>query len=90
MAKVRAEVRLCLGQATGPVYEALKVEESQPSPDRGRVGVELSGDCIVLKIEPRDVGSLRALLNSFLYLAHAAADAVEKTSGLSAGLDRHP
>ena len=82
MAKLRAVIEICPGGAVArPLYEALKVEESQPSPDRGRVTVTLEGDCVVLRIEPRDVGSLRALANSFLYLAHAAADAVEKSGG---------
>ncbi len=82
MARMRARIELCLGgRVAAPVYEALKAEEAQPSPDRGRVRVELEGECVVIEVEPRDAGSMRALANSFLYLAHAAADAVERSSG---------
>ena len=78
----RAMARLCVGPYARAVYEALKAEEAQPSPERGRVTVSIDGDCVELRVEPRDLNSLRALLNSFLYLAHAAYAALEASSRL--------
>ncbi len=77
---VRAVARLCIGTYARAVYEALKAEEAQPSPERGKVSVSIDGDCVEVRVEPRDLSSLRALLNSFLYLAHAAYAALEASS----------
>lgn len=67
-------VTICLKdeREAGALYTALKAEELQPSPDRGRVTVSRANGCVRLTIEPRDLSSMRALMNSFLYLTHAA------------------
>ncbi|MGC9210229.1 MAG: KEOPS complex subunit Pcc1 [Acidilobus sp.] len=68
-----AEVELCLGQLVSPLLAALKAEASQPAqPSKGSVAVNLEGGCLRLTLEAKDVGDLRALLNSYLYLIHAA------------------
>lgn len=79
----RLTIELCLDSRNEAeaLYTSLKAEEMQPSPDRGRVKVTLDGFCVRLEIEPRDLNSLRALMNSFLYLSHAAYSALKESSG---------
>jgi tRNA threonylcarbamoyladenosine modification (KEOPS) complex Pcc1 subunit len=54
------------------VFDALAAEMSQPAPEKGRVEVALEGDCLVIRVHSGTLSGLRALLNSFLYLAYAA------------------
>ncbi|MGC9072215.1 MAG: KEOPS complex subunit Pcc1 [Acidilobus sp.] len=71
--EAKAMVKLCLGPSTSPLLSALKAEVSQPAqPSKGSVSLSVEGDCLVLSIRAKDVGDLRALLNSYMYLAHAA------------------
>lgn len=67
-----AEIRLCLREYTRPVYEALLAETRQRAPQKGMVSVALDGDCIVITIRSGELSGLRAIMSSFLYLAHAA------------------
>lgn len=80
MAGIKLTVNLCLdsGGEAAALYTSLKAEEMQPSPDRGRVRVSMEGSCVRLEIEPRDLNSLRALMNSFLYLSHAAYSTIRE------------
>ncbi|GAB6147684.1 KEOPS complex subunit Pcc1 [Stetteria hydrogenophila] len=83
---MRLVVELCPGNPgeARAIYASLKAEEAQPSPKRGRVSVALDEGrgCVVIELEPRDLGSMRALMNSFLYLAHAAYNAVREAGGM--------
>ncbi len=74
---MRARYELCLGPRSRHIYRALLAEARQAAPQRGTVRVELRGDCIVIEVHARDISSLRAISNSFLLLARAAAAAVE-------------
>lgn len=78
---MRARVALCLGQAARSVYESLSVEAAQAGPAKGRVTVYLNDDCVELLVESTSYSGLRALLNSYLLLAHAAYSAVELAGG---------
>ncbi len=83
MARGKLTIELCLDSQSEAkaLYTSLKAEEMQPSPDRGQVKVSLDGGCVRLEIEPRDLNSLRALMNSFLYLSHAAYSVLKEASG---------
>jgi len=73
---LRARVELCLGSASRSVYESLAVEARQGGPSKGRVRVSLEGGCVVIEVDSDSYSGLRALLNSYLLLAHAAYSAV--------------
>jgi tRNA threonylcarbamoyladenosine modification (KEOPS) complex Pcc1 subunit len=67
-----AKVTLCLGPYSEAVYESLLAEVRQPAPRKADVSVELEGGCVKLYIRAGDVNQLRVVLNSYLYLVHAA------------------
>jgi len=66
-----AYVSLCLGKYSRPLYESLLAEVSQPSPRKASVNISLVDSCLSLTIKARDINSLRAVLNSYLYLIYA-------------------
>ncbi len=68
----RARARLCMGEYARHVYRALLAELRQPAPRKGSVSISMEDGCLVISIESGSLNGLRALLNSFLYLAHAA------------------
>ena len=74
-----AEVKLCLGPYSKPLYESLLAEASQPAPRKASVSVDIVGDCVRVRFEADDVNKLRVVLNSYLYLAHAAYSALKST-----------
>jgi len=76
---LRANIKLCLGEDTRAIEEALQAEVNQPAPERGRVKVARDGECLILRIEARDLSSLRALTSSYLYLIHAAYSALARS-----------
>jgi len=76
---VRADIVLCLGEHSRPVYEALLAEALQEGRGRGRVSLSL-GECLRLEVESGDISGLRALVNSYLYLAHAAHSSLLESS----------
>lgn len=67
-----AEVTLCLGPYSRAVYESLLAEVGQPAPRKAFVSVVLEGGCVRLSVRAGGVNQLRAVLNSYLYLVHAA------------------
>lgn len=77
----RAVYRLCLGPDSRVVAEALKAELAQPAPQKGRVRVRVEDVCLVVEVESSSLSGLRALSNSFLYLAHAAYSSLEAARG---------
>ena len=84
--KYKASVRVCLDpEASRAVLESLQAEVRQPAqPAKGRVSVSLEGGCMVLEIASDSPSGLRALVNSYLYLVHAAFSALEAVEGLQA------
>ncbi len=78
---MRARVELCLGEASRSVYESLLVEARQGGPSKGSVMVRLRGGCVEILVESDSYSGLRALLNSYLLLAHAAYSAVALVGG---------
>ena len=71
-----ARVELFLGEAAKGVYEGLMAEAAQAGPAKGKVTISLRGDCVLLSVESDSYSGLRALLNSYLLLAHAAYSAI--------------
>lgn len=61
------------------VYEALKPEiESPPNPERVSVEAYYDEGKLTIEIISRDIASLRAAMNSYIYLAYAAIKSLEK------------
>jgi tRNA threonylcarbamoyladenosine modification (KEOPS) complex Pcc1 subunit len=82
----RALVEVCLADvATAKaVEEALRAEVEQPAaPRKGRVSMARRGSCVMLRVEAASLSGLRAILNSYLYLVHAAYSALEASRGAS-------
>ncbi len=78
----RATVRVCAGDYASPLASALRAEASQPrQPSKGSVEVTIEGGCLVLSISANDLGDLRALLNSYMYLLHAAYSSLRVLRG---------
>ncbi len=67
-----AEVTLCIGFYSKAIYESLLAEVRQPAPRKADVSVQLENGCVKLNIRAGDVNQLRVVLNSYLYLVHAA------------------
>lgn len=68
---VEAEVKLCLGHYSKPVYESL-LAEVQQGPRKAVINVSLEEGCVKLHVEAKRVNQVRAILNSYLQLIHAA------------------
>jgi len=75
-------VKLCLyPELLNAVEEALEAEVRHPAaPSKGRVEVGIEGGCLVLVVESDSLSGLRALLNSYTYLIHAALSALKEAS----------
>ncbi|MEN3000095.1 MAG: KEOPS complex subunit Pcc1 [Acidilobaceae archaeon] len=71
MQRASATITLCLEKYSPPLYESLLAELSQPSPKRAQLELELRGNCLELSFQANDLGSLRAVINSYLYLVYA-------------------
>ncbi len=81
----RAEVVLCLGSSRTHILKALResleAEVKHPAaPQKGRVSVDVVDYCLRVTVESPTLSGLRALLNSYLYLLHAAYAALEAAS----------
>ena len=81
----KAEVVLCLEDSRIRILEAiresLEAEVKHPAaPKKGRVSIDVVDHCIRVTVESATLSGLRALLNSYLYLLHAAYAALEATS----------
>lgn len=74
-------MKLCLGEYTRPVYESLLAEASQPAPPKARVSVGFEEDCVSLLVEAESLSRLRAVLNSYAYLAYAMYSALAELRG---------
>ncbi|MEM4035347.1 MAG: KEOPS complex subunit Pcc1 [Fervidicoccaceae archaeon] len=62
------------------LLKALKPESlSAPSDKRGTVEVHREGARLLVEIYAKDVGSLRALLNSVIYMVYAALESLERS-----------
>jgi tRNA threonylcarbamoyladenosine modification (KEOPS) complex Pcc1 subunit len=74
MPTYKGAVRVCLEPSLlEAVKEALEAEVRQPAaPSKGRVGISLERGCLIVDIESDSLSGLRALLNSYTYLIHAA------------------
>ncbi len=72
----KASYKICIPHAE-EVEKALRAELSQPAPQKGRVTLRVEDGCLVIEIESPSLNGLRALSNSFLYLAHAAYSSLE-------------
>ncbi|MCE4602473.1 MAG: hypothetical protein F7C08_03400 [Desulfurococcales archaeon] len=75
----KATYIICIPHAE-EVEKALRAELGQPAPQKGRVRIRVEDGCLVIEIESPTLSGLRALSNSFLYLAHAAYSSLEATS----------
>ncbi len=65
------KIRIC--DPVAPVLmSSLRVEASQPQPQKGNVNIKVENECLVVEISSNSISGLRALTNSFLYLIHAA------------------
>ncbi len=69
---MQAEIKLCLGPYTNPIYHAIKAETTQASPAKGEADVKIEENCLKLVIKSKDLSGLRALTNSYLLLIYAA------------------
>ncbi|MCS7106863.1 MAG: KEOPS complex subunit Pcc1 [Acidilobaceae archaeon] len=69
--RTSAIITLCLEKYASPLYESLLAELSQPSPKKAQLEVYLRDNCIELRLNAKDVSSLRAVTNSYLYLVYA-------------------
>jgi len=80
MKSIEAYLNMCLDdkRILESMYKALIPEiESKPSKERGKVYLSVEDNCIVLKIIARDISSLRAILNGYLYLVHALSNTID-------------
>lgn len=60
------------------IYMALKPEiKSPPNPERVKADASYEGDKLVIEISSRDIPSLRASINSYIYLAYVALKSLE-------------
>ena len=88
-----AVVDICIRRdIAGSIEQALAAELRQPAPEKGRVAVEARGGCLRLVVESGSLSGLRALVNSFLLLVHAAYSSIlaaGSASGLNTG-ERRP
>ncbi|MEB2836722.1 MAG: KEOPS complex subunit Pcc1 [Desulfurococcales archaeon] len=84
--RYKASIRICLDpDISRAVLESLQAEVRQPAqPAKGRVGASMEGRCVVLEIASDSLSGLRALVNSYLYLVHAAFSVLEAVEGLQA------
>jgi tRNA threonylcarbamoyladenosine modification (KEOPS) complex Pcc1 subunit len=84
--KAEAKVTLCLGESTLHVLRALEAEASQPvQPAKGHVKVVAEEGCVSVYLTAQDVNGLRAILNSYLYLVHAAYSSLRKLEKATSG-----
>jgi len=64
------------------VYEAVSLEvRSPPNPDRVYALSSLRGDLLSIELYARDIPSLRAALNSYIYLIYTSLKSL-KVSGV--------
>ncbi|MCE4627680.1 MAG: hypothetical protein F7C34_00830 [Desulfurococcales archaeon] len=77
----RARVKLCLGEYSAHVYRALIAEKNQPAPEKGAVDVYIEDGCLLIAVYSGTLSGLRALLNSFLLLAHASYSSLMALEG---------
>lgn len=62
----------------GTIYRALEPEiKSPPNPERVRASAFYSEGRLVIEISSRDIPSLRASINSYIYLAYVALKSLE-------------
>ncbi len=60
------------------IHRALEPEiKSPPNPERVRASASYSGGKLIIEIASRDIPSLRASINSYIYLAYAALKSLE-------------
>jgi len=69
---IKGTYKLCLGKYSIPIYEALLAETRTPSPEKGKVNVDITDDCLIITISSNTISGFRALTNSFLLLTYAA------------------
>ncbi|MEB3851743.1 MAG: hypothetical protein LRS49_04080 [Desulfurococcales archaeon] len=83
----KATLRVCgPRRLVGAVAESLEAEAMQPAaPSKGSVEVSREGECIMIVVGSESLSGLRALVNSYLYLLHAAWSALEAAGELAAG-----
>ncbi|WP_420805109.1 KEOPS complex subunit Pcc1 [Acidilobus saccharovorans] len=63
------------------IYRALIAEASQPgTPRKGSINVEVKDNCLKISVTSDDLGDLRAIVNSYLYLVHASYSVVRSLS----------
>ncbi len=80
MRLIEAYLNICLNdrKVLESIYKALIPEvKSKPSKERGEVYLSIENECIMLKIIARDISSLRAMLNGYLYLVHALSNTID-------------
>ncbi len=74
-----ATVKVCLGDYVDPLARALMAEATQPrQPSKGVVKVEVHDGCVLISMQAGDLGDLRALLSSYMYLIHAAYSSLRR------------
>ncbi|MCE4600704.1 MAG: hypothetical protein F7C38_03985 [Desulfurococcales archaeon] len=77
---MRASYKICIGPDSTHLYNALMAEAEAKAPDKGRVTVDLEGECIIVRVTSRSLSGLRALSNSFLLLAYSAYSSLKQAS----------
>lgn len=80
MKPVEAYLNICIDniRLLESMYKALIPEiKSRPSRERGEAYLSIENECIVLKISARNISSLRAMLNGYLYLVHTLSNTID-------------
>ncbi len=88
MNQIKAYLNICLDdkRALESTYKSLLPEvKSKPSKERGEAYIRIEDKCIVLEIVARDISSLRAMLNGYLYLVHALLNTIDVAGGVYNG-----
>lgn len=82
MGSAKAEFKLCGKPADiTAIYRALIAEASQPgTPRKGSIDVNIKNDCLKISIASNELGDLRALVNSYLYLVYASYSVIRRLS----------
>ncbi len=82
MYRAQLRIELCGRQVTEALCRSLKAEAKAPvDRERSAVSVECNEHEILILITAKSLSTLRAILNTYLYLIHAASSVLEELSG---------
>ncbi len=80
MRPIEVYLNICIDdkKTLDSLYKALVPEvESKPSKERGEAYLDKGNECVLLRLVARDISSLRAMLNGYLYLVHAISNTID-------------